>query len=345
MTGHREPLRMVVVGTRGHASRVAVPTVGSSTRAVLVGLLGGEHRRTVAAASTLGVEAYASVAEVLESRQVEAVWVTAPNHLHAPLAEEFLANGTHVLLEKPMAIDVQGAYRLVEATERTGAVLRVAFQHRFRQAHRVLRQALLDGGLGDLGYLRVHRNWQFPYFPAQEESDLSDWRSSADTSGGWVVNDIGSHLVDLVVWLGGGPVSAVGGAFARQFPDVDNDSTSHLTFRLGEHGVAQVDCSNWLCSAPSVIEAYGDRGWIRAFNSFSDISRLESDRAVTTIENASPEETYLRMLDDFVSACRGGPSDGTDARQGLLNVQLIQDARRLGSFVEDRSLPVIRLSW
>ena len=331
-----DPVRVVAVGTRGHAARVVVPTIQSSQRAVLAGLLGSDPNRTAVAAEALHVATYRSVDEVLESDAVDAVWITAPNHLHAELAEQFLAGGVHVLLEKPMAIDDQSALRLVTTANESGAELRVAFQHRYRAAHHRLRTALAEKQFGDVGYVRVHRNWRFPYYPGQEVSELSDWRGASSTSGGWSINDIGSHLVDLLVWLADSlPLTVVSALFARQYPGIANDSSSHLTMRMGEYCVAQVDTSNQLASPGSLIEVYGDRGWMRLVDSFDDTATMESHNGVEIIHNVSSAETYQLMFEDFVSACHGDATFGTTAREALLGVQLIQQARCTGHFVED----------
>jgi predicted dehydrogenase len=338
VTTAKRPLRVVVVGTRGHAARVAIPVLRRDpATAEFVGLLGSDPARTSPAAADFGVRPYSSVAEVVTSGNADAVWVTAPNHLHAELAEQFLLGGLHVLLEKPMATDIDAAVRLARTAEQAEPVLRVAFQHRFREAHRQLRQALLEERLGELGYLRIHRNWQFPYFPGEEPNQLPDWRASAQASGGWVINDLGSHLVDLAVWLSGQPLTPLSGVFAHGYAGIDNDSSSHLTFGLAPHGIVQVDCSNRLQSPTSLVEAYGTSGWMRLFDSFADTARIESNLGTATIDNHSSMDAYARMLDDFVAACCGEPSDGADARQGLTGVRLVQGARRAGLFVEDAS--------
>jgi predicted dehydrogenase len=313
-----------------------VPTIQSSERVEFAGLLGSDPSRTAEAALGLNVTAYSSVSELLESNAVDAVWVTAPNNLHVALAEQFLSAGVHVLLEKPMAIDEESATHLAMAAEQSGAVLRVAYQHRYREAHRRLREAIAEKYVGDVGYLRIHRHWPFPYFPGQDVSELSDWRGAASTSGGWAINDIGSHLVDLLVWLAGElPLTLLSAIFARQYPGIDNDSSSHLTVRMGAHCVAQVDTSNRLQSPGSLIEIYGDKGWMRLVDSFADTATMESHLGLETIQNVSSPETYQLMLEDFVGACRGDSSIGTNPSEALVGVQVVQQARRVGHFIED----------
>lgn len=159
----REALRMAVVGTRGQAARVAVPTIMASSGARLVGVLGSSVERTQQVAAQLEVRADPSVEALAGSKEVDAVWVTAPNHLHALMAAALLPAGVHVLLEKPMAIDEQDAAALAEVHRSSSATLRVACQHRFRTAHQRLREQVRREDLGEVRRLRVHRYWKFPY--------------------------------------------------------------------------------------------------------------------------------------------------------------------------------------
>lgn len=328
-TGRR--LRTVVAGTRGHASRVAIPTVRASQRAELVGLLGSNLERTAAVAGRLSVAAYESVEDVVASGHAEAVWITVPSYLHADMALAFLSSGVHVLLEKPMATDEAAAARLVAASDKSTAVLRVAYQHRFREPHQLLRGALARQAMGEMGNMRIHRYWKFPYFAGQEPEELSEWRAAPETSGGWVINDIGSHLVDLVLWLAGAQqVSLLSAIFASQFPEIRNDSSNLLTLRIGSGCLVEIDCSNRFDSPGSLVEAYGGEGWVRLTGSFGDVTTIESSIGLGGTIRTSNEAVYLRMFDDFVDAALGEPSMGAGPREGMAGVRLIQHSRRLG---------------
>ncbi|GAC1326692.1 MAG: Gfo/Idh/MocA family oxidoreductase [Mycobacteriales bacterium] len=328
-----EQLRVAVVGTRGHAQRVALPTIAASRRAVLVGVLGGDPERTRDVAAGLGVAAYPSLEALAQAGDVDAVWLTAPNHLHASMATQLLDSGVAVLLEKPLATDLAEAAALVEAAA-SGPTLRVAYQHRFRAAHRLLREQVRDGVFGSVGQLRVHRYWRFPYFGEEPGTQPAAWRSSPATSGGWSINDIGSHLVDLVLWLcDRRPVTVLDAVFTRQFPGVDNDSSAFLTLRMGSACYASVECSNVLTSPGSLIELYSQTGWARLTGSFEPTASLVTSHAPEL--RTTSEDAYLQMFDDFVGACAGEPSLGATAAEALVSVEVVDAARARGRYLED----------
>jgi predicted dehydrogenase len=207
------PVGMAVVGSSGHAARVSAPTIAAADGARLVGVLGSsaERGRGLAARHS-GCHAYADLDELCADPAVAAVWIAGPNDRHVEHAARCLAAGKHVLLEKPMATTLAGAERLLELSRDSEPTLTVAFQHRFRPAHRWLREAVGSGSLGDVGLLRIHRFWPFPYYPGMPDDPAASWRSSLEHSGGWALNDIGSHLIDLAQWLIDAPARL---AFAR----------------------------------------------------------------------------------------------------------------------------------
>lgn len=328
-------LRVAVVGTRGQAERVAVPTIAASERTTLAGVLGSSPERTAAVADRLGVRAHPSLKALADDDGVDAVWLTAPNHLHASMATTLLRGGVDVLLEKPMAIDTGEAAALADVAATSAATLRVAYQHRFRPAHERLRRQVGSGELGEPRRLRVHRNWRFPYFDEPPGTEPSAWRSSPETSGGWAVNDLGCHLVDLALWLTGArSVTVLDAVFTREFPGVRNDTSAFLSLRMGEACVAGIECSNVLASPGSLVELYTHSGWARLTDSFSpsatSATSVEPDPVVT-----ASGDPYLRMLDDFVGACLGEPSTGATAEEALLNVVAVQTARAGGRYLED----------
>jgi predicted dehydrogenase len=329
------PLRIAVVGTRGQAMRVAVPTVQLSENAIFVGVIGSDPHRTRATASGWNVKAYESADQLIASGEVDAVWVTVPNHLHVDVAIKYLEGGINVLLEKPMATTVEDAKRLIKASKSTSAVLKVAYQHRFRDAHRQLRSFLLEDKMGEIGLMRLHRYWKFPYFPNQVASELSDWRQSPEESGGWAINDIGSHLVDLMLWISPEPVEFLDGFFTRRFPGVKMDSSAFLTLRMGKTSLMNIETSNVLESPGSLLEIYGEKGWVRSFNSFQDSPENETSFAGTSTFSTTGQNAYLGMLNDFIGACRGLASIGATLADGLDSVAIVEQARKRSRFLED----------
>lgn len=326
----RQPAGMAVVGSSGHAARVAAPTITGVEEARLVGVLGSTAERGRGLAQRHpGARVYADLEELCADPDVEAVWVAGPNDRHVEDAACCLVAGKHVLLEKPMATTLAAAEQLLDLSRDTELTLMVGFQHRFRPAHRWLREVLRSGSLGDVGLMRIHRFWPFPYFAEMPVDPAASWRSSLQHSGGWALNDIGSHLIDLAQWLIDVPVQL---AFARttnvKFEQASAEDTALLVLDAAG-ATLTIETSNAMASFPAAIEIHGTAGWVRAegtFDSGGTILTHTGDR------HAFPEitaaEVYALALRDFLDAIRGLPTIGATPREAADTVAIVEAAVR-----------------
>jgi hypothetical protein len=90
-----------------------------------------------------------------------------------------------------------------------------------------------------------------------------------------------------------------------------------------------------LKSPGSLVEVYGERGWARLMNSFQGrVASLTSFGEEST-SSTTDMEAYAAMFADFAGACTGEPSEGATASESVLNVRIVQTARRNGKFLED----------
>jgi 1,5-anhydro-D-fructose reductase (1,5-anhydro-D-mannitol-forming) len=325
------PVAMAVVGSSGHAARVSAPTIAAADEAQLVGVLGSttERGRSLAERHP-GCQAYADLDELCADPNVEAVWIAGPNDRHVEHATRCLVAGKHVLLEKPMATTLAGAERLLELSRGVQPTLTVGFQHRFRPAHRWLREAVGGGLLGDVGLMRIHRFWPFPYFPGMDDDPATSWRSSLQQSGGWALNDIGSHLIDLAQWLIDVPARLV---FARtanvKFRQAGAEDTAVLVLGAGSDATLTIETSNAMSSFPGTIEIHGTAGWVRAEGTFDGggtiLTHAGDRHAFGDITTA---EVYAQALVDFLGAVHGLPTIGATPRQAADTVAIVEAAVR-----------------
>ena len=305
-------LRFVVVGGSGHASRVVAPSLKRASNAVLTGVVGSRAESASLFADTHSVRAFSCLEEALDDASVDALWIAAPNHLHAPIAISGARAGKHLLIEKPLASNLGDAQAIVGAVEEAKIVARVGYQHRFRAAHRRVRELLIrEAAVGPIGLVRIHRFWKFPYFDDDRVvASLSSWRRSAELSGGWVTNDIGSHLVDLIPWLTGMPATGAAGLMATQKFDVSTEDTALMALKLGDRAIATLEISAALESPGSRIEVYGQSGWLRVEDSFGPVARIDSsNRPSEEHRVADWLDPYISEVESFAAAAMRGTED------------------------------------
>jgi predicted dehydrogenase len=150
-----------------------------------------------------------SVDELLARDDVEVVVVASPNRSHVPIGVRALAARRHVVVDKPVAMDVPQAESLIEAADRAGRVLTVFQNRRWDGDFLTARDLVAAGELGTVDSFETRfERWTTVH---------DEWRESAEEAGG-PHRDLGAHLVDQALQLFG-PVERVFAQIERRRPD------------------------------------------------------------------------------------------------------------------------------
>lgn len=137
-------------------------------------------------------------------------------------------------------------------------------------------------------------------------------------------DNLGSHLIDLMLWLSGLEASLIGAALASQRFAVETEDTVALLLALGGQGIGIVETS---ASPGSRVEIYGSAGWIRADDTFTGAATLQTSAdGEATFPAAAALAPYAALVADFVRAVRGQPSTGATGEEGAANVAIIEAA-------------------
>jgi predicted dehydrogenase len=150
--------------------------------------------------------------KLINHPDIDVVIVGVPNQFHAPLAVQALTAGKHVLLEKPMGINVSAARQIVEASKKTGKTLMVAHQMRWDSIPMQIKEQVERGELGRIYTAKA--GW----YRRKGIPGWGTWFTQMEQSGGGPLIDIGVHLLDLSLYLMGNPKPiAVSGATYAEF--------------------------------------------------------------------------------------------------------------------------------
>jgi predicted dehydrogenase len=141
-----------------------------------------------------GARVYESYQELLQDGSIDVVHVCTPNDSHAEITIAALESGKHVMCEKPMAKTAHDARRMLEAAKRTGKKLTIGYNNRFRPDSQHLHKVCEDGTLGEIYYAKAH---------AVRRRAVPTWGVFLDEEkqGGGPLIDIGTHALDLALWM------------------------------------------------------------------------------------------------------------------------------------------------
>jgi len=202
--------RLALVGAGARAEMFVRAVTGDHADAVdLVALADvnqarmDAHNRWLTAAGHPPVPTYAAgeLAKMLDAERVDQLLVTSVDRTHAGHIVTALEAGCDVITEKPMTVDAESARLILDAVERTGRDVRVAFNYRFNPVHEVVRQLLAGGAVGEIG--SVHFEW---LLDVRHGADyFRRWHRDKANSGGLLVHKSGHHFDLVNWWLGAAP--------------------------------------------------------------------------------------------------------------------------------------------
>jgi len=272
---------------------------------------------------------------ILQDHEVQAVIVATPPSTHLEICERCFAAGKHVLLEKPIELNLERATRLLELATLAGLQLGVVLQHRFRQASQVLQKLLMDGRLGEIQAASVRVPW---------------WRSQAyynepgrgtfarDGSGVLLTQAI--HTLDLFRALVG--VKSVKSAIVRQTQLHQMETEDHVSalLVLGNGAPGDLMATTAMYPGfPETIDIIGTLGSARLTGGNLQVHFLEG--APVTINNvggtgsgANPmdfsHEPHRELITDFMQAIFEKRAPRVRGEDALKTQALISELLRVG---------------
>lgn len=295
-----------------------------------------DQPRGAALAAELGVD-YVDDYDALFSWTPDAVIVTSENAGHRALVERAAAAGAHVLCEKPLATEVDDARAMLEACERAGVILMVAFPVRFAPQFAAMRAHVQGGSIGHPFAIVGTNNGKIPI-------DARRWFTDPDLSGGGALVDHVVHCADLIDALTGGePAVTVYAAanrilHAEKEVEVETGGLVTIIYRSGL--IATIDCS-WSQpdSAPTwgglTLKVTGSAGSVE-IAPFAE--RVDGQGADGPIHLDYATDTDALLLQEFLGAvrtterARAGVAPTVrpqpDGDVGLRTVQIVDAARR-----------------
>ena len=188
--------RIGIIGCGGIANGKHMPALKKVADCEMVAFCDIIVERAEQAAEKYGTEdakVYTDYKELLKDESIDVVHVLTPNRSHSFITVDALEAGKHVMCEKPMAINSVEAKKMLDAANRTGKLLTVGYQSRFRADSTFLKQEAEAGTFGDIYYAKA---------TALRRRAVPTWGVflNEEEQGGGPLIDIGTHALDLTLW-------------------------------------------------------------------------------------------------------------------------------------------------
>lgn len=259
-------IKIGIIGCGGIANGKHMPSLAKVKDAEMVAFCDIIPERAEKAAKQFGTpdaKVYTDYKELLKDASIDVVHVCTPNRSHSFITVDALEAGKHVMCEKPMAINSAEAKKMLDAAKRTGKKLTIGYQNRFRDDSLYLKKEATDGTFGDIYYAKV---------TAIRRRAVPTWGVFLNEyeQGGGPLIDIGTHALDLTLWMMDNykPKYCVGTAYHKLNNDTDQANAfgnwdpekftvedSAFGFVVMENGATIVLESSWALNTLDVREA------------------------------------------------------------------------------------------
>ena len=273
-------------------NRKVIPGAHASDKIDLVGVASRDQGRADAYAHEWDIpRAYGSYEALLADPEIEAVYISLPNTLHAEWSIKALDAGKHVLCEKPFTRHPEEVDASFDAAERNGRLLSEAFMYRHNPQTAKLVELVRDGAIGELRLIRSAFSYGL--------YDLENIRLRTDVEGGALM-DVGCYNVSGSRLLGGEPERVWGEAW---YGPSGTDWVFNGTLRCPGNVLATFDCATAL-SERDELEAIGSEGSLfldDPWHCVHPVIALRRNDGVERIE-LEPVDSYRLELENLSDA-------------------------------------------
>lgn len=345
-------LRFALVGcgriSKKHADLLSGPEIADGR---LVGVCDTDIARAEEKGTKYGVPFYDDMHKMMSQigHEIDVICILTPSGYHAQNVIELAPYGKHLVVEKPMALTIADADKMIEACDASGVKLFIVKQNRYNLPVQQLREALDGGRLGRLIIGTVRVRW----CRTQAYYDQDAWRGTWALDGGVFANQA-SHHVDLLMWCLGEPVKVY--AVSRTaLVDIEAEDTgvAVIQFVSGAVGIIEATTATRPKDLEGSLSILGEKGSVEiggfAVNEMK-IWNLLDEQGNVSIDMAKASEAppnvygfghkaYLNHVCDVILRGKQSLVDGLEGRRSLELISAIYESIETGREVSMRFTP------
>jgi len=264
--------------------------------------------------------------------EIEIVSICTPNYLHAEHSILALNYGKHVLCEKPLAIHVSDALKMIETANLNQKKLFVVKQNRYNPPVVALKSILNDNKLGKINSFQINCFWNRP-----DEYYISTWKGKKEMDGGTLFTQF-SHFIDLLYWLLGGVKSVKANISNFQHAKTDIEDAGVVLFEMnsGAIGTMNYNVNAYKKNMEGSITLFGEKGTIKIGGQYLNTIEYQSIEGqhidVNEMGNLANDYGFYqgsmsnhdKVYENLLKAMDDSDSQFASAYDGMKTVEIIE---------------------
>lgn len=277
------------------------------------------------------IKRYTDYKKMISENDLELISIATESGSHAGIALDCIEKGIHVIIEKPMAMSLEDADRIIELSERTGVKVSACHQNRFNTAVQEMRRALEAGRFGKLSHGSVHVRWN----RNEEYYRQAPWRGTWEQDGGALMNQC-IHGIDLLRWMMGDEIEEVYGVTRQRFHDyleAEDVGMAVVQFKNGAVATIEGTTNVYPKNLEETLYLFGEEGTVKLGGKSTnniDIWEFADERETDAANQRLQEEAanvygngHARLFADMAGAIREDRQPYVDARAGRRALELV----------------------
>ncbi|MCU6707430.1 Gfo/Idh/MocA family oxidoreductase [Paenibacillus sp. J5C_2022] len=302
-------IRAVIVGA-GAISENHLKAMQDSSRTELLAVADLEQQRLEQCAAAYSIRTYHDYKAMILQERPDVVVITLPHFLHKEAVIWCAEQDCHVLVEKPMAMNVQECREMNEAAARNGIILAVGHMQHYFPALIRAREILRSGRLGKL-IMMDDRRWCNYFHPGRPA-----WFLERAKSGGGIVVNLGSHSIDKLQWLTDSRVTSVKASLTAYGERGDVEGSASLFLETTEGVTATVSLCGYRQSIVNETELLLTGGQLKLQGSNKLWLYDGQSDGYEAIDTDDLPEAFAAQWDDMLNAVQFGGELGISGEYG-----------------------------
>lgn len=290
------------------------------------------------------IKRYTDYKKMIEENQLDLISIATESGLHGEIALYCIGHGIHMIIEKPMAMSLEEADRIIALSEEKGVKVAACHQNRFNIAVQEMRQALEAGRFGKISHGSIHVRWN----RNKDYYTQAPWRGTWSQDGGALMNQC-IHGIDLLRWMLGDEVESVYGVTRQQFHhylEAEDLGMAVVKFKNGAIATIEGTTNVYPQNLEETLYLFGEKGTVKlGGKSTNNIDVWDfADETEEDVKNKGLEEVtsnvygngHTSLFADMIKAIEEDRQPYVDAyagRRALEMVLAIYKSQKTGEVV------------
>ena len=306
-------MRLAIIGVGGQAKK-HIDTIVQNTDVEICAICDSNMIEAKKASTKLNCNYYTNYKELIDSEEIDVIFLSVPHNLHKTISIYALENKINVIKEKPFANNIKDANEMIETARKYNKNILTICQRRYHKPYIDGKELLSD--LGEIYLVEVKYMFNGPPYNY-------GWRGVKEIAGGGAVLDMGYHILDILTWYFGLPISTYALASNKGRPDVYYDTEDMSTISMKYNSfVANVILNRVTNPKEEYFVVYGSKGILRVSRSEVTFTDVKGNLISYKSYNKSFQNAFELQLHDYINILKSKKYDYGESQ--LNNMILIK---------------------